>query len=92
MRQALANIGGAGNNIKHMFIDEGFTACDSVNIEKAHDMMKKLVELGGFRSILIVSHLDVIQESIPLKIKVQRDGSFSKLCFGLKRQAPRQAT
>lgn len=82
MRQALANIGGAGNNLKHMFIDEGFTACDSVNVEKSYDMLKKLIEVGGFKSILIVSHLDSIKDAIPLKIHVGRDGVFSQLRFG----------
>jgi|APGre2960657468_1045069.scaffolds.fasta_scaffold06429_1 energy-coupling factor transporter ATP-binding protein EcfA2 len=82
MRQALANIGGTGNNLKHMFIDEGFTACDGTNIEKAHDILQKLVEMGGFTSILIVSHLETIKDVIPTKINIERTGSFSKLRFG----------
>ena len=82
MRQALANIGGAGNNMKHMFIDEGFTACDAQNIQKAYEILQRLIEMGGFKSILIVSHLDSIKDVIPVKINVQRNGAFSRLRFG----------
>jgi DNA repair exonuclease SbcCD ATPase subunit len=82
MRQALAAVGGAGNNLQHMFIDEGFTACDAQNIEKAHDVLRLLIGMGKYKSILLVTHLDSIKEAIPLKINIVRDNSFSKLCYG----------
>jgi len=82
MRQALAAVGGAGNNLQHMFIDEGFTACDAHNIEKAHDVLRLLISMGKYKSILLVTHLESIKEAIPLKINIVREKAFSKLCYG----------
>jgi DNA repair exonuclease SbcCD ATPase subunit len=82
MRQALAQIGGSGNNIQHMFIDEGFTACDTENIEKAYDILQLLCAQGHYKSILLVSHLDSIKDVISLKIPLERKDAFSKLHYG----------
>ena len=82
MRQALTSLGGRGNNLRHMFIDEGFTACDTANLDKAHAILKRLIEMGGYESILLVSHLDAIKDVVPLKIHVKREGAFSQLRYG----------
>lgn len=82
MRQALAMIGGSGNNLQHMFIDEGFTACDVRNIEKTHSMLNILIEMGHYKSILLVSHLESIKDVVPLKINIQRNGAFTRLKYG----------
>jgi DNA repair exonuclease SbcCD ATPase subunit/DNA repair exonuclease SbcCD nuclease subunit len=82
MRQALAMIGGSGNNIQHMFIDEGFTACDTENIEKAYDILQLLITQGHYKSILLVSHLDSIKDIITLKIPLERKESSSRLHYG----------
>lgn len=84
MRQALAVIGGSGNNLQHMFIDEGFTACDATNIEKAHDVLKLLIDMGKYKSILLVTHLESLKDVIPMKINISRTDAFSKLRYGEK--------
>ena len=82
MRQALAIIGGSGNNLQHMIIDEGFTACDQRNLEKANDVLKLLIQRGQYKSILIVSHLESIKDVVPLKINIERKDAFSYLRYG----------
>jgi len=82
MRQALSIVGGAGNNLRHLFIDEGFGACDSTNIEKAHDILKLLIDMGKYKSILLVTHLETLKDVIPMKINIVRKGPFSKLEYG----------
>jgi len=81
MRQALGNIGGTGR-LQTVIIDEGFTACDATNIEKTHDILKRMIELGDFKSVIVVSHLDTIKEGISNKVNIVRDGSISTLQYG----------
>lgn len=82
MRQALSTIGGSGNNLQHMFIDEGFTACDAKNLEKTHDVLKLLIDMGHYKSILLVTHLESIKEMVSLKIDIKRPDAFSRLNYG----------
>ena len=82
MRHALGSIGGTGNNLQHLFIDEGFTACDAENLEKAFDILQLLIQRGHYKSILLISHLETIQEIVPLKIPLYRKGEFTSLKYG----------
>lgn len=45
-----------------MFIDEGFTSCDSMNLSIVPSFLKSLLKM--FKSVILVSHIDVIQDSI----------------------------
>jgi DNA repair exonuclease SbcCD ATPase subunit len=92
IRQALANINSKGNNLKHMIIDEGFGACDANNILKARDMLNRLVVCGGFRSIILVSHLEALRDAIEIKIPVERVGVFASLKYGAPYPQPRMVT
>lgn len=82
MRVALSRIGAVGQNIKHMFIDEGFAACDAVNIQKTKDIIELLATLGGYKSILLISHLDVIRDIADIRIDIGRDTNTSHIRFG----------
>jgi hypothetical protein len=82
MRHALSNIGGTGNNMQHLFIDEGFTACDVENVEKAYEILNVLIQKGHYKSILLISHLDTIQQMVSLKIPLERKDNFTKLAYG----------
>jgi DNA repair exonuclease SbcCD ATPase subunit len=82
MRQALINLGGGTRNLKHLFIDEGFTSCDVENLEKTKDILNTLVQMGEYRSILLVSHLDAVQDIADQRIPLERHGVFSKLTYG----------
>lgn len=72
MRASLARIGAVGQNIKHLFIDEGFVALDSDNITKVRDILESMMDTGGFRSVILMSHLDSIREIADMKIDIER--------------------
>jgi DNA repair exonuclease SbcCD ATPase subunit len=85
MRIALARIGAVGQNVRHLFIDEGFVACDSSNLLKVDEILKSMMEIGGYRSVLLMSHLDAIREVAQTRIDIQRseDNVFSKIAWGV---------
>ena len=59
-------------NNKHcdqLFIDEGFTACDKNNLSIVPIFLKNLLKI--FNTIIIVSHIDLIQDSIDEKIEIK---------------------
>lgn len=82
MRIALARIGAVGQNVRHLFIDEGFTACDVVNIEKVPALLQGIMDHGGYQSILLMSHLEQVQEAAAMKIPIERKGVFSFIHWG----------
>jgi DNA repair exonuclease SbcCD ATPase subunit len=84
MRIALSRIGAIGQNIRHLFIDEGFVACDSTNLQKVETILQSMMEMGGYRSVLLMSHLDAIREIAHTRIDIQRseDDLFSKITWG----------
>ena len=72
-------------NNKHcsqLFIDEGFTACDKNNLSIVPDFLKNLLKI--FNTIIIVSHLDLIQDSIDEKIEIKfnNNNKSSSLNYG----------
>ena len=52
-----------------LFIDEGFTACDKNNLSIVPIFLKNLLKI--FNTIIIVSHIDLIQDSIDEKIEIK---------------------
>jgi DNA repair exonuclease SbcCD ATPase subunit len=76
-RIILTRIGAIGQQLKHLFIDEGFTACDSVNIEKVPVLLKSILKYGDYESILIMSHLDSVRECTSIHINIERKEPFS---------------
>lgn len=82
MRLALARIGAIGQNVRHLFIDEGFTACDVTNIEKVPLILQGIMSYGGYQSILLMSHLEHVQDASEKKIDIERKGMFSFIQYG----------
>lgn len=72
MRMALSRIGSVGNNIKHLFIDEGFVSFDANNLEKSADIMRTLMRIGQYESIYIVSHLETIRQMAEAQVTIKR--------------------
>jgi DNA repair exonuclease SbcCD ATPase subunit len=72
MRIALGRMG-AGTPVKHFFIDEGFTACDANNMRLVRPILDAIMTQGGFRSVLIISHLEAVKEVAVLCVQVERD-------------------
>jgi len=82
LRLAFACIGATGQNIRHLFIDEGFVACDAFNLEKVQSMLHKMMEYGGYSSIILMSHLEAIRDAADMSIDIHRDGLFSNIRWG----------
>ena len=88
MRIALSRIGAVGQNVKHLFIDEGFLACDAENKKKIQDIINTMMHVGGYRSILLISHDEAIRSAAETIINVCRpdDASTSYIRMGDKRE------
>ena len=84
LRIILTRIGAVGQQLKHLFIDEGFTACDSVNIEKVPILLESILKYGDYHSILIMSHLDSVKDCISNTINIVRKDPFSFIEHGEK--------
>ena len=82
MRLALSRIGAVGQNVKHLFIDEGFTACDVMNIEKVPLLLKSIMTYGGYHSIILMSHLEQVRDAASIQVQIERQGVFSKIQYG----------
>lgn len=81
-RIILTRIGCIGQQMKHLFIDEGFTACDASNIEKVPTMLKSILHYGDYESIVLMSHLDSVRECSSIHINIERKDPFSYIYHG----------
>lgn len=93
MRIALSRIGAVGQNMKHLFIDEGFVACDSNNILKIKEVIDLLKTVGGYNSVMLISHLEAIKDIAQTRIDVCRpdDAKTSSIRLGVRRKAIQKA-
>lgn len=81
-RIILTRIGAVGQQLKHLFIDEGFTSCDSTNIEKVPQLLKSILKYGDYSGILMMSHLDSVRGCTNIHINIDRNDPFSYIRFG----------
>jgi DNA repair exonuclease SbcCD ATPase subunit len=67
-----------------LFFDEGFTACDRLNLSIVPSFIKGLLQL--FSSVVIVSHIDIIKESVDMVTTIEYDKrtKSSQIEFGKK--------
>lgn len=80
MRIVLGRLGVAGIRNRQLFIDEGFTACDGDNLGIVPEMLEEL--LDRYDTLVIVSHLEKLQEGIRSKIEIVREGDVSWIGYG----------
>ena len=63
-----------------MFIvDEGFGALDPQNLEAVTNLLKKLKSY--YRLILVISHVDVIKDSVDDIIEIRKPGNDAKVIY-----------
>jgi hypothetical protein len=75
LRLALTKIGsGGGRILRHLFMDEGFTACDSENVRAARAVIDCMREEVRYDSVILVSHLDAIRDAADACVSVERNG------------------
>ena len=70
LRISLSYIGASGINCNQLFIDEGFTSCDKEHLREIPKFINNL--LGKYESIILMSHLDIIQECVDKTIEIKR--------------------
>ena len=58
-------------NCSQLFFDEGFTACDKLNLSIIPRFLKGLLKM--FRSVIVVSHIDIIRDNVDLISHIQYD-------------------
>lgn len=68
-----------GCNSTTLIIDEGFGSLDSQNRYKALQLIAMIHEKFGFDKILIISHVDEVQDSIGEKIKFKKVGNTTEV-------------
>jgi hypothetical protein len=85
LRIAFAQMGATGQNLGHLFIDEGFVACDAFNLDKVNVVLQGMMEYGGYESIMLMSHLDTIRAAADIVIDIERNGVFSYIRPGHER-------
>ena len=76
LRVALGNV--SNLNKSDMFIvDEGFGALDHQNVEAVTSLMKRLK--AYYRLIMVISHVDVVKDSVDNIIDITKVGMESKV-------------
>lgn len=64
---------------QQLFFDEGFTACDKQNLSIVPTFLKGL--LNVFDSVIIVSHIDIIQDSTDTMTHIEYDKKTKSSCI-----------
>ena len=72
-RVAFHQIGFCRIQCDQLFIDEGFTSCDSDNLEKVPEFLRGLLTL--YNSIYLATHLDELKGCSHTQICIQRDSN-----------------
>ena len=75
MRIALSRIGASEIRNKQLFLDEGFTACDSENLTKVPGFLQGLLCSALYDSIILVTHLEELKDSVNVCFDIQTDFS-----------------
>jgi len=94
MRRALAALGRTGTRLSHLFLDEGFTACDRTNLQRAGEVLRLLMSKKLYSSIIVVSHLEMIRDEVDrlFQATIQRRpadaGAHAALWYGVPRAVP----
>ena len=70
-RVAFHQIGFCRIQYDQLFLDEGFTSCDSDNLEKVPDFLRRLLQM--YDSIYLATHLDELKICADSQIVIDRD-------------------
>jgi hypothetical protein len=63
-----------------LFIDEGFTSCDTDNLERVPDFLRSLLRL--YDGICLVTHLEELKECADVHIRIKWDAGLSQIQCG----------
>jgi hypothetical protein len=80
LRIALARLG--GNPLaSHLFIDEGFVACDSEHLARVPTFLRAL--LGIYQGVVLFTHLEELKDAVDDLAQISRDASSHLSSFRL---------
>jgi len=71
MRLALGKLGSSGANPTQFFIDEMFSSCDYMHLERVGELLHSMLYV--YTQVIVVSHLDEIERCADRHIKIVRD-------------------
>lgn len=80
MRVAMGKLGICKTAFVQLFIDEGFTACDSDNLERVPGFLRGL--LKSYRTVYLATHLEELKGCADSKVVVERVGGLAGLGVG----------
>jgi hypothetical protein len=73
MRIAMSHLGICKVSYENLIIDEGFTACDTENLEKVPAFLKKLLSDGLYKGVMLATHLEDLKVCGDKQVSIQRD-------------------
>lgn len=88
-RCALNKLGTFAFNMPHIFIDEGFGNFDETNISRVEEFLDRLRTAGGFETVMLCSHLDVVKTAARRHMAITRVGNTSCLRWPRSETPPR---
>ena len=80
VRVAFHQIGFCRIQYDQLFIDEGFTSCDTDNLERVPDFLRSLLRL--YDGICLVTHLEELKECADVHIRIKWDAGLSQIQCG----------
>jgi len=80
MRVAINQIGLSRVRYSELFIDEGFTACDSENLERVPAFLRGILRF--YNSIYLATHLEDLKLCADKHIFIKRDDGMSLIQYG----------
>lgn len=85
---ALSSLNRPDMNINILFIDEGFGTLDEHCLDSVMSTLEKLQDIAGQsnRRVGIISHREELEERIPVKIKVKKQGE-GRSCVEIEKNA-----
>ena len=83
MRITLAGLGATGLACKQLFVDEGFVACDSDNLARVPQLLRRLLSSYCYSTIILVSHLEDVRDCADVSVSIARgEHKLSHIRFG----------
>ncbi len=79
MRVAMSRLGICKVVFEQLFVDEGFTACDSDNLERVPAFLRALLGCV-YRCIVLATHLEDLKVCGDVQIGIVREGGVSRMC------------
>lgn len=77
MRVAMSRLGICKVVFEQLFVDEGFTACDSENLERVPAFLRGL--LRAYRCIVLATHLEDLKVCGDVQVGIVREGGVSRM-------------